>query len=75
MLRILRGLGKAISNGHTNILQQFSLGLRGCLDSSDPKEHELTVGLSIVRQDGKDNIYLNIHKVKFRDLIVNHITS
>lgn len=31
--------------------------------------------LSTVRQDSKGNIYLDIHDVKFRDLIVNHIKA
>lgn len=37
------------------------------------KSTDSQADLSTVRQDSKGNIYLDIHDVKFRDLIVNHI--
>ena len=37
------------------------------------KSTDSQADLSTVRQDSKGNIHLDIHDVKFRDLIMNHI--
>lgn len=71
-------MGKKSNNLHIKKkkkkLQHFAVEPRRFKEDPDSKEYGLIADLSIVRIS-KDNIYLNTDKVKFRDLIVNHIKS